>query len=307
MIYEIRLAGAEQDDGKIDLQRLALLAHAITDIAKGALQIRLHGFSTERGRKSERISNALKIKLSDLKIGSTILELECNSFEETLIGEQGNIFNPKILNELPNQTPMSLVIDSFRQALNYKEEISELDKALLKKLKNFEKVFVAEEEIVTMANRGSIPDLSLSKKDFQKIQILEESIPEPQEILINGIVDELKFSKSRVAIATKDGIVSGILSDDLAPQDISKYWGRELTIAGTAHYLPSGKMSFVFIEKLFEPSESDKYFSKPSKKETVQQQIQRQQKALKNRNLITDIVGQWPGDESIDEILKGID
>ncbi len=51
---------------------------------------------------------------------------------------------------------MTLVIDSFRQALDYKEEASELDKALLKKLKQFEKVFVSDDETVTMSNRGSI-------------------------------------------------------------------------------------------------------------------------------------------------------
>ncbi len=306
MIYEIRLAGAEQDDGKIDLLRLSQLALAISEIAKGALQIRLQGFSTERGRKPERISQALKIKLADLKQGSTILELECETFSETLQGQQGDVFKPGILDELPNETPMSLVIESFRQALDYKEEASELDKALLKKLKHFEKIFISDDEIVTMANRGSIPDLRLKKKDFQKIQILEESIPESQEIIINGIVDELKYSKSRVAIATKEGIVNGVLSDELEPENISKYWGKELTIAGTAHYLPSGKMSFLYIEKLFEPSDADKYFSKPSKKETVEQQILRKQKNLKNGNYISDIIGQWPGDESIDEILNAL-
>jgi len=307
MIYEVRLAGAEQDNGKIDLQRLAQLALSITEIAKGALQIRLQGFSAERGRKPERITNALKIKLADLKPGSTILELECELFSESLKGHQGNAFNPKILNELPNQTPMSLVIDSFRQALNYNEEVGELDKALLKKLKQFEKIFDSDDETVTIANRGSIPDLKLKKKDFQKIQILEESIPEPQEVLINGIVDELKYTKSRVSIVTKEGLVNGILSDELEPEDISKYWGKELTIAGTAHYLPGGKMSFLYIEKLFEPSETDRYFSKSSKKETVEQQIQRQQKNLKNHNFLSEIVGQWPGDESIDEILNALD
>ena len=307
MIYEIRLAGADQDNGKIDLQRLAQLALAITEIAKGALQIRLQGFSTERGRKSDRINKALKIRLADLKPGSTILELECDTFKEALNGHQGDVFRPEILHELPDQTPMTLVIESFMQALDYKEDASQLDKALLKKLKHFEKVFVSDDESVTMANSGSIPTLNLKKTDFKKIQILEDSIPEPHEIIINGVVDELKFSKSRVVITTSDGIVNGILSEDLEPHEISKYWGKELTISGNAHYLPSGKMSFVYIERLFEPTQADRYFSKPSKKETVEQQIQRQQKHLKAHNLLGEIIGQWPGDESIDEILNTLD
>ncbi|HXL56628.1 MAG TPA: hypothetical protein VN958_10245, partial [Chitinophagaceae bacterium] len=205
MIYQIRLAGAEQDDGKIDLQRLIELAQSVTDIAKSALQIRLMGLSSKGGKKTERIKQALTIKLANLKKGSTVLELECETFSETLKGQQGNVFRSEILEELPNQTPIALVIQSFREALNYKEDANHLDKALLKKLKNFEKVFVTNDEQVTISNKGSIQELNLKKNDFKKIQILEESIPDPQEIIINGVVDELKYTKQRITIATKDG------------------------------------------------------------------------------------------------------
>lgn len=307
MLYEIRISGVEEDDGKIELHRLALLAQSITDIASGALRIRLSGMSAERGRKNDRIANAVKIHLADLKRGSTILELECDSFSETLIGQQGDAFNTEILEDLPNQTPMTLVIESFREALNYKEEVSHLDKGLLKKLKNFEKVFLSNEETIIFANSGSIPTLSLKEKDFKKIQELEESIPEPQEIIINGVLDELKYSKLRVTIATSDGPIIGILSDSFETEEISKYWGKTLTISGRAHYRPNGRMSLVYIEKIFEPSDADKYFSKISRKETVEQQIVRQQKQLKYKNHINEIIGQWPGDESIEEILKDLD
>ncbi len=307
MIYEIRLAGAEQDDGKIDLFRLAFLSQAIVEIAKGALQIRLMGISSERGRTSERITNALKINLSGLKNGSTILELECEPFKKTLEGQQRDAFRPEILGGLSEQSPMTLVIQSFQEALNYKEEANYLDKALLKKLKSFEKLFVSPEESLTFANRGSIPELKLQKTDFRKIQTLEESIPDPQEIIINGIVEELKYSKLRVTINTKEGPVNGILSENFDPSEISKYWGKDLTIAGTAHYQPSGKMSVLYIERVFEPNEADKYFSKSSKKETVEQQIQRQQKQLKHSNHLNELIGQWPGDEKIEEIINSLD
>jgi hypothetical protein len=307
MIYEIKLAGTDQNDGKIELHRLVLLGQSILDIAKGALQIRLMGISAERGRPTERLTNALKINLADLKKGSTILELECEPFKETLEGQQGDAFRPEILGDLPTLSPMSLVIESFREALNYQEETNHLDKPLLKKLKNFEKIFVSKEESVIFTNRGSIPELQLKKTDFRKIQILEESMPEPQEVIINGIVEELKYSTRRVTINTKEGSVNGVLGENFDPSEISKYWGKNLTIAGTAHYQPSGRMSSIYIERIFEPSDTDKYFSKPSKKETVEQQIQRQQKHLKGGNHLSEIIGQWPGDEKIDEIINALD
>lgn len=44
-----------------------------------------------------------------------------------------------------------------------------------------------------------------------------------------------------------------------------------------------------------------------SKEETVEQQIRQKQNQLKNSNLLNEIVGQWPGDESVDEILNELD
>lgn len=307
MKYEIRLAGADQDDGKIELDRLVQLAQSITNIARGALQVKLVGISNEKGRRTEKISTALKIKLSDLKKGSTVLELECDSFKTTLQGHPGDLFKSEILEQLPDKTPMSLVIESFREAMDYNEDSTFLDKPLLKKLKDFKKVFVSNDELLTISNQGSIPEITLRKSDFKRIGILEDSFPEPQEIVINGVVEELKYSKLRVGIATKQGLVNAVLSEELEPMDISKYWGKELTIAGRMHFLPSGKPSFIYIERVFNPDDFDEYFSKPVSKLNIDQQIQKKIKAQKHTNLLGDIVGQWPGDESIDDILKDLD
>lgn len=307
MKYEIRLAGSDQDDGKIELDRLVQLAQSITNIARGALQVKLVGVSNEKGRRSEKISTALKIKLSDLKKGSTILELECESFKSTLEGQPGDLFKTEILEQLPDKTPMSLVIESFREAMNYDEESTFLDKSLLKKLKDFKRVFVSNDELLTISNQGSIPEITLRKSDFKKIAILEDSFPEPQEIVINGVVEELKYSKLRVGIATKQGLVNAVLSEELEPMDISKFWGQELTIAGRMHFLPSGKPSFIYIERAFKPDEFDSYFSKPVNKLNIEQQIQKKIKHQKHTNLLGDLVGQWPSEESIEDILKDLD
>lgn len=307
MKYEIRLAGADQDDGRIELDRLIQLSLSITNIARGALQVKLVGISNEKGRRSEKISTALKIKLSNLKKGSTILELECDSFKSTLEGHPGNLFKSEILEQLPDKTPIGLVIDSFREAMNYNEDSTFLDKPLLKRLKDFKKVFISNDELLTISNQGSVPEITLRKSDFKKIDILEESIPDPQEIVINGVVEELRYSKLRVGIATKQGIVNAVLSEELEPLDISKHWGQELTIAGRMHFLPSGKPSFIYIERIFNPDEFDSYFSKPVSKLNIEQQIQKKLKHQKHTNLLGNIVGQWPGDELIEDILKDLD
>ena len=59
--------------------------------------------------------------------------------------------------------------------------------------------------------------------------------------------------------------------------------------------------------KIFEPSQYDNYFSKKISKETVEQQITKQHKNFKNKNHLSEIIGEWPGDETIEEILNDLD
>lgn len=84
MKYELEISNAVEESGKIDLVRLSNIAEGINKIATGALQIRLKGISVSKGRKKESFKDSLKITLTGLKKGSTILCLESEKFKDTL-------------------------------------------------------------------------------------------------------------------------------------------------------------------------------------------------------------------------------
>ncbi len=304
MQYEIKLQGAPTDDGSISLERLADLAASLQAIAKGALQIRLGGISNWRGRTTLRLNGALEIRLRGLRPGSTVLDLECDTFRESLAGQQGDVFRPNILEALPALTPMSLVIQSFQDALQPQPNEEHLDKPLLQELQQFKKLFSEANETITISNRGSLPSLELRKQDLAKIHILEVQTPEPQNVLVKGLVETLKYSKSKVIIQTSEGRIDAFLPQTLTPDAISRHWGKEVTIAGMAHYRPSGRMAFIEIERIFEPSDGDAYFSRKKSSETAEQQIQRQLAEKQYQNQLGDLVGKWPGEESFEDLLK---
>lgn len=304
MQYEIKIHGAPSDDGSISLERLIELAESIQAIAKGALQIRLGGISNWRGRTTMRLNNALEIRLRGLRQGSTVLDLECDTFRESLAGQQGDAFRPSILETLPDLSPMGLVIQAFHDALQPEPNDEHLDKPLLQELQKFKRLFKEDDEIITISNRGSIPTLELHKKDLTKIQVLEEQTPNPQTVLVKGLVETLKYSKSKVTIQSESGRLDAYLPNTLTPEAISRYWGKEVTITGTAHYRPSGRMAFIEIERIFEPNENDAYFSRKKSSETAEQQIQRQIAEKGYKNNLGDIIGKWPGDESFEDLLK---
>ena len=302
MKYEIKIENSPEPSGTIDLQRLAVLAESMLKISEGALQIRLRGISLTKGRKKTSLKEAIKVSLSDIKQGSTVLCLESEKFEKTLEPYQTDLFRQDAQRNLSEQTPVSLFINTFQNAFGSEGGYEFLDKPLLKELKQFKKIFLSDNEVLIFSNQGSVPELKLKKEDFNKIRELEEEIPDPEPVILNGIVEELKYSKLKVRIQTDEGIVDGFLSGELSSDDISAYWGKEVTITGTLHFKPSGK-SVIEIERVFEAGVRDKYFSKKPKSETVEQQILRQIKE-KGGNRLSEVVGKWPGDEDFEELIK---
>jgi hypothetical protein len=305
MEYDIKLAGTPFDDGAIDLDRLELLAQYLHDIAKGALQMRMLGTSANRGRDTKQLARALNIRLRGLSTGSTVLHLECRPFRETLSGVQGNLFHQEIIQRLPDQTPMSLIMESFQDALDPESSGEMLDKNLLQHLQNFKKVFFNETQTLQLSNRGSQPEIELRLQDFKRFKQIEDKIPQPQLVVISGQVEELKYSKAKVTfIPNKGRAFTGFLGENVSPAEMAGFWGQKATIRGIAYFKPNGTMAYVEIDKVTLAKDSDVYFSQSPIQETTQQQIDRQMQAGKGRiNALQSLVEAF-ADESWDTSLE---
>ena len=169
---------------------------------------------------------------------------------------------------------------------------------------DFKKVFLAKDETITFSNSGSIPALHLNSEKLHKIKTLEDQTPNPQYVILKGLVETLKYNNSKVTIQMETGRVDAFLPDTIKPLTIGKHWGEELTIAGTAHFRPSGRIAYMDIERIFQPGKGDDYFSKKKTSETTEQQIKRQLSEKQFQNNLAELFGQWPGEEDFEDLLK---
>ncbi|MFN8360583.1 MAG: hypothetical protein U0264_11770 [Candidatus Kapaibacterium sp.] len=308
MNYDIKIVGEEEDNGLMEFDRLNLLTASTKEIATMALMLRLHGFSEITPDK--QIKKALELKLRSI-VGDeekgTLLTIDCRQFASTIIGLQYEIFKPK--DEVLQMTPMSLVIDTFRAALSEEKEDADIDKPLLKSLMKFKRNFTGNNQVMYLSNRGSIPEVRLTKADFNTISDLEESIPEPRKVIVNGQLDEMKVSKGKLGLQTAQGIVHVFSNDSDLIQRMVEFMGKEVTITGKAHYKPNGRLSFIDIQEFRSPNVNDRLFSKSPNAMTARQQLLFQAKQGKKLNPLSEIVGMWPGDETDEEfaeLLQGL-
>jgi len=311
MNYDIKILGEDEDNGLLEFDRLNLLTKSTKDIATKALMFRLRGFSDINPDKNLKKALAMRLEsISGSGQDGTSLTINCTHFSETIKGLQFEMFKPR--EEVLQLTPMALVISSFQTAINDDSEDADLDKPLLKSLMSFKKNFISDNEIFYMANRGTIAEVRLTKDDFQKIGLLEDRIPEPKKVIVNGQLDEMKVSKGKLGLQTEQGFVNVFANHKSIIENIVGFMGKEVTISGLAHYKPNGQLSFVEIQEYNEPGARDRFFSKKPTAMTAHQQLLFQAKQSKKSSSlsalksISGLLKDEINDKEFEEMLEDI-
>jgi len=309
--YDIKIVGEDADNGRIEFDRLNFLTKSTKDIATKALMLRLRGFSDITPDKN--LKRALSLYLEEVSGNSkegTYLKIGATHFSDTITGLQYELFKPK--DEILNLTPMYLVIDSFHSALKGDREQADLDKPLLRSLLSFKSNFLSDNEIFYLSNRGTIPEIKITKDDFKSISILEESIPSPKKVIVNGQLDEMKVSKGKLGLQTEQGFVNVFANDKNIIESIVEFMGKNITITGIANYKANGQLSYVEIQDFGTPGVNDKFFSKKPSALSANQQLLFNTKQIKKGNsfqALKDISGLLKdeiSDEQFSEMIKDI-
>ncbi len=89
-------------------------------------------------------------------------------------------------------------------------------------------------------------------------------------------------------------------------EQMRKLWGRQVTIKGVLHYQASGKPSFLEAQLIQALQPGDEIFEKIDTPKSVAQILTEVESEMAGRDVVAEIWGKWPGDESIEEILDAL-
>jgi len=263
----------------------------------------MEGVSSKKGPKPEWLESTIDFQLTSINAGSTVLTVEAPIIEDAIQNFQIPLFdrNPE---DLKPYTGIDLALEALQQAFETNGNDDLLDKHLLKEMEKYRSLFHKQRGTVEISGHQIRKPAQLRYQNFQDIKKLEERTPPPIKAMMNGTLDLMQYSKDLIQIETEQGRIRAILSGDLTFNEVKNFFGSKVTIEGIAHFKPSGKVSSIEVSKVREAVGGEERFSAqpiPITEQLDFVELRKEQEYTGTK--LDSIIGQWPGDESIEDLL----
>ncbi|MCX6584248.1 MAG: hypothetical protein NT166_29080 [Candidatus Aminicenantes bacterium] len=307
--YKLSILGLRNKKGSISISVLKEIMDALLDSSDRILRLLVEGDSTIRGNKPDWLKKSLDFIITGLQPGSTILAIDAPVLNEVIPRrfDQKEIWDDWIEQD---ETALTLLSKSISDAVAENTESDFLDAGVLNALLSFRPItknYAKELRISSNTNRSDT--FRISNEEIDKIKKIKIETPTSHTIVISGLFNLIEHSNRRFQLKLEDGkSIDGTMDLSLVDiENMRELWGKKVTIKGKALYRPSGKLRSIEAQlvKPFEPGEE------------ILQRVPRQRRksfefveeyfSEKNSNKsLKKIWGQWPGDESINDLLSAL-
>src|SRR5699024_8698765 len=149
--HRIILENFDLEEGKISFSKLHDLQEKLTALAEGAVLSLVQGKSKPgRGKKPDWMREVLDFQLVGLNPGSTILEVEAKEIGQVYKNKQFAIFEGPEAELLLRDSAFGLAGYVIDRAMNEPRESGMLDKYLLQKITEFEKLLDNDQSQISL-------------------------------------------------------------------------------------------------------------------------------------------------------------
>ncbi len=310
--HTIRLQGFDLENGKISFSLLAKLNEQLLRLSESTLRSFVNGNSTlKRGKQAEWLVRSLDFNLSGLKSGSTILEVEAPLLKETMGNMQVPMFGDLPMEEVTANSALGLGLYAFDKAIHGDVNSFILDKHLLKEMRHFGKFLTKKGSSIEVSSGKKSKTVRLKKEVIEKIKTIEDKTPASIKTKVTGVLDVLKHSNNQLElIVDETKRIRAVLSEQLSISELTHFFGKAVTVSGTANYNPSGEVISFEINGYKPVNKKEKYFSQlptPLFEESDLKRIARAQNYKGyNTDKVQKIVGQMEVEESLEDLLAAL-
>jgi hypothetical protein len=304
--HTICLLGVEARGGRVPIHVLHSLTAALLDAARRSLRLRVEGRSNLQG-KIAWLEDATRIDLVSLRTGSTVLEFEAPELGEAV----PQIFDQLTLWDLgprKEQSAISVVEETMREAFAGNAESDFLDRHTLQSISAFGKVLDSGLDAVLL--NGSLPKdavVEVTRPALQVADGMRRDAPPSQRVVVSGELDTLTGSKRAFCLKLSSGqTLRGILPPG-EPDIYAPLFTRKVVVDGEAVFRPSGSVSRIIASHIQPATPSDTVWEQiPRPRPRSLEELRPRIPPPAGSNGMDQVFGQWPGDETEEELLAAL-
>ncbi|HUI90610.1 MAG TPA: hypothetical protein VLX68_00045 [Chitinivibrionales bacterium] len=307
--YKLKLEGLDSPSGTISTRELSTFLEQFTSCAERGLRLAIEGQSSKTGPAPKWLAKATDFVFTGLQKGSTVLNIEAPYLKDAIPDQavQQDIWGnpPK-----PGDTAISFISRSVRDTSTENLESDYYDSGVLMSFLAM-KPFLTEhaKSIKIHCEENKNEDFSIDMPTIEKVEKLKIKIPDPQAFMLTGILEEVAYSRKRFRLDMADGqVIQGQIDQEfLDVEDLRRLWGKKVTIKGIVSYKPSGKVRLLEAQMLKLMEEGEEVFETAPVVQTEFEFTRGLTAEAVRRNWLDDIRGKWPGDESIDDLVRELE
>lgn len=310
--HTLTLVGPRCHEGRIHPEALWRVTRNITPLVRGTVRMAFLSASNVEGRPYKDLSDiwdglelpphrAAKEHGTEIVIAAAPLgEAAPRLFEQMKLFDDG---------PSPEDTAIDLVGYMLSDVQTERADSLRFDGPLLKTVSEFRKAFRHGIDSMSLGGHrlgnGHTPP-AIDKDFIAHLRTLEASTPDERRVRVMGKLDMIRVSDCVFELVLPDGERLRAVWAKKDPVHLGEYLDRDVLIEGTAAFRPSGKVLRVDAEAIDHARESDSIFAALPQPASLQRSRQ-PQVPTSDRNGFGGLVGAWPGDESIEDIMAMLD
>jgi len=307
--YKLKLEGLDSPSGTISARALFELLRQFTATAEKGLRLAIEGESTKTGPSPKWLEKATDFVFTGIETGSTVLDIEAPVLKDAIPDQivQQNLWN-KVPE--PQDTAISFISRSVRDTSIENLESDYYDSGVLSSLLEMKPFLSDHAPVIKILCQGRVSEnFSIDIPVIEKVEKLRIKIPEPRAFMLSGYLEQVAYSSKRFQIHLPDGqIIQGRINDEfMGIEELRHLWGKRVTGKGIVNFRPSGKIRLLEAQMLKPMEEGEEIFETAPVIQSEFEFAKQLQNESARRDWLKDIWDKWPGDESIDDLLRELE
>lgn len=308
MKYKFKLKGLSTPPGTISIRALKDLVDTVIESSERGLRLAVQGESVKPGPLPTWLARSLDFTVTGLTKGSTTVLIEAPQLGETAPEQikQQDLWYSKPTAE---DTAISLLSRSVREAVSENLESNAYDKGVLDGLLSFESFFTTHgKRLIVQSAKHPDENFSLGCGELERIRHLKSETPEPTAFVISGRFDLIQHSSRRfhLLLSNNQVILGTIDRDVLSVEDMREFWGKKVTIKGMVHFNPGRKVRLLEAQTIKLAEEGEEVFEKMPAPPKPVALFDSDLRKMSVGPALEEIWRKWPGEEPIDELLAAL-